>query len=519
MRSRISLFLLLLGLSSAQAQAACDAPTFAQFLAEAQSLGTQAEPLGQQMLACPRDDYRQAAVYWLSFVYAMQQKAGSIKDLGRALPASGSGPEKVQVLYRAWQGDYSDLANRVRIGQRDYADDPHAMQVLARNLIRFEQYKDGLNIYQQLISLQDNNESSEIERLYALIWSRDDEAALLRIAAMKRYDLSPYLRQSVERAEALMEKFGHPKTSAVGAPAHNVWLSVAGKDFVNLRGYRRRTVEVDYRGPLHVNVGAHELGHPLETERQKEASLQLGYTFHVTSNWNLLTEVGYFSAGDQNLMGRLDNFIRLGESSIGFGLRRQAVTLVEKPLVIEEQGLMRDTAKIGVSLWRRYVFTAALERDGQEAPFVTYQSELRLGQMVTEETETGVGFFIPLDFTDHPKPAADLVSYPREWKVGLGLRAAHGDGQYWHLSGDMRLLTVSRSFYQDPDSFSKLLGAALRIEAKYFVQRSWYVFLEGEREYIEKGPFEAEDENESVVVLGVALTGAGHGSAAKEMGR
>ncbi len=519
MRSRIRLFILCLGFISMRAHAACDAPTFGLFLAEAQSLGPQAETLGKQLLACPRDDYKQASVYWLSFVYAMKQNAAGIKDLGRAIPSSGSGSEKVQVLYRAWQGDYSGLANRVRIGQRDYADDPYAMLVLARNLIRFEQYKDGLLTYQQLISLQDNNEASEIERLYALIWSRDDEAALLRVAAMKRYDLSPYMRQAVERAENLLESMGHRKPGSPEGPAHDVWLSMAGKDYVDLRGYRRRTIEVDYHGPLHVNVGAHELGHPLEPERQKEASVNLGYTFRLTNNWNFFTELGYFSAGDQNLMGRLDNFIRFGESSLGFGIRREAISLVEKPLVIHEQGLMRDTAKAGISLWKRAVVTAALERDGHEAPFATYQAELRLGQLVTEETERGVGFFIPLEFVDHPKPAADVVTYPREIKAGLGLRAAYGDGQYWHLSGDMRLLTVSRSYYQDPESYTKLLGAAMRVDAKYFVQRSWYVFLEAEREFVEKNPFDEEDEQESLVVLGVALTGAGHGSATKEIGR
>lgn len=519
MRSRIRLLMFCLGFVASRAHAACDAGAFGQFLAEAQSLGPQAETLGKQMLACPRDDYRQASVYWLSFVYAMKQNAAAIKDLGRAIPASGSGSEKVQVLYRAWQGDYSGLANRVRIGQRDYADDPYAMLVLARNLIRFEQYKDGLSVYQQLISLQDNNESSEIERLYALIWSRDDEAALLRVAAMKRYDLSPYMRQAVERAENLLESMGHRKPGSPDEPAHDAWLKAAGKDYVDLRGYRRRSLEVDYHGPLHVNVGAHELSHPLEPERQKEASVNLGYTFRPTSNWSLLTELGFFSAGEQNLMGRLDNFIRLGESSLGFGVRREAVSLVEKPLVIEEQGLMRDTVKAGLSLWKRAVFTAALERDGHEAPFATYQAELRIGQLVTEDTQQGIGFFIPLEFVDHPKPAADVVTYPREIKVGLGLRAAYGDGQYWHLSGDMRLLTVSRSYYQDPESYTKLLGAAIRVDAKYFVQRSWYLFAEAEREFVEKNPFDAEDAEESLVIIGVALTGAGHGSASKEMGR
>jgi hypothetical protein len=120
---------------------------------------------------------------------------------------------------------------------------------------------------------------------------------------------------------------------------------------------------------------------------------------------------------------------------------------------------------------------------------------------------------------DHPKPAADVVSYPREFKIGLGLRAAYGDGQYWHLSGDMRVLTVNRSYYQDPESFTKLLGAAVRVDARYFVQRSWYVFLEAEREFVEKNPFDFEDEEESLVALGVALTGSRHGSASKEMKR
>jgi hypothetical protein len=180
---------------------------------------------------------------------------------------------------------------------------------------------------------------------------------------------------------------------------------------------------------------------------------------------------------------------------------------------------MRDTAKLGLSLWKRFVLTAALERDGQEAPFASYQSEVRLGQLVTEATESGIGFFIPVDFVEHPKPAAAMVSFPRELKAGIGLRAAHGDGHFWHLSGDFRLLTVSRSSYQDPDSFSKQLGASMRIDAKYFVQKSWYVFLEAERQYIERNPFDDVDEEQSLVVLGLALTGSGHGSAAKEMGR
>jgi hypothetical protein len=138
---------------------------------------------------------------------------------------------------------------------------------------------------------------------------------------------------------------------------------------------------------------------------------------------------------------------------------------------------------------------------------------------VTEHTERGIGFFIPVDFVDHPKPAADFVTYPREWRAGVGLRAAYGDGQLWHVSGDARLLTISRSYYQDPESYTRLLGAAVRLEAKYFVQRSWYVFVEGEREFVERNPFDHEDEEESHVVLGVALTGAGHGSTSKEMGR
>lgn len=511
--------LLLLGnVSAASAQAACDAPLFGQFLAEAQSLGTQAEPLGQQLLACPRDDYRQAAVFWLSFVYAMQEKKANIRDLNRAIPPSGSGSEKVQVLYRTWQGDYSGLANRVRIGQREYADDPAAVLVLARNLIRFEQFKDGLLIYQQLISLQEGYEAWEVERLYALIWSRDDEAALLRIAALKRYDLSPYLRQSVERAEGLLERNGHPLLKENG-PAHEAWLTLAGRDWVDRRGYRRRSVEVDYEGPVHLEVGAHELGHPLENEREKEASLMLGHTFNLGTRWKLLTEVGYFTAGHDNVMGRIDNFVRLGESSqLGFGLRREAVSLLERPLVKDAQGLMRDAAKVGVSLWKRFVFTAAIERDGEEAPFATYQSEIRFGHLMSEENEHGLGFFIPLDFMEHPKPAADVVSYPREVKVGVGMRAAYGDGQYWHLSGDARLLSVQRSYFQDPESFEKLLGAAIRIEGKYFVQRSWYVFLEGEREFIERNPHEEEDEDISLLVLGIGLTGSS-GSHVKETGR
>jgi|GEM_PF-3109087 len=508
------LFFLLLGThfhsEKAIAQGSCDGATFGQFLEQAQSLGPQAETLGRQLLACPGDDYRQAAIYWLSFIFAMQQKSANIRDLGQSLPSSGSGNEKIQVLYRTWQGDYSGLANRVRIGQRDYADDPLAIQVLARNLIRFEQYKDGLNIYQQLISLQEGSEVSEVERLYALIWSRDDEAALLRIASLRRFDLTPYLRQSVERAETLMEKLGHPKQGSSEDAEHNTWVSLAGKDWVDLRGYRRRSLETNYYGPLHIQLGAHEFSHPLEIERKKEVSLDLSYSWKILESWQLQTEFGYFTAGDQNVLGRLENFIRIGDSvQLGLGVRREAVARIEKPLVIAELGLLRDTGKIGVSLWKRFILTAALSRDGLEAPFESYQSEVRLGQLITEETTKGIGFFIPVDFSQHPKPASDTVSYPRELKIGLGVRMAYGDGLLWQGSAETRLTTVNRSFYDNPGSFEKLLGASLRVEAKYFVHRSWFVFVEGERSFIEKNPGDLVDEEESLVVLGVALTKQG----------
>ncbi len=512
-----ALFLLLLLCSwapfhaeKAFAQGGCDATAFGQFLDQAQSLGPGAESMGRQILACPREDYRQAAIYWLSFVFAMQQKSASIRELGQSLPSSGSGNEKIQVLYRSWQGDYSGLANRVRIGQRGYADDPIAIQVLARNLIRFEQYKDGLNIYQQLISLQEGNEASEVERLYALIWSRDDEAALLRIASLRRFDLSPYLRQSVERAESLMEKLGHPKQGRGEDAEHNTWVSFAGKDWLDLRGYRRRSLESNYFGSLHIQLGAHEFGHPLEQEQKKEVSLQLSSSWKILENWKLQTDLGYFTAGDQNVLGRLENFIRIGDSvQLGAGVRREAVALIEKPLVIAELGLLRDTGKIGVSLWQRFILTAALSRDGQEAPFESYQSEVRLGQLITEETTKGIGFFIPVDFSQHPKPASDTISYPRELKIGLGVRMAYGDGLLWQGAAETRLTTVNRSFYDNPESFEKLLGASLRVEAKYFVHRSWFVFVEGERSFIEKNPGDREDEQESLVVLGVALTHQG----------
>ncbi len=504
---------------SARGLAACEPNLYGQFLDQVQRLGPQTESLGQQLLSCPRDDYRQSAVFWLSFYYSMEQKSVQIRGLGRALPPSGSGDERIQVLYRAWQGDYAGLANRVRIGQRGFADDAYAMQVLARNLMRFERYKEGLAAYQQLISMQEGNDNSEVERLYALIWSRDQEAALLRIAALKRYDLSPYLKQSVDRAEGLLAKQGHPLQKNDGEYGI-AWLKLAGKDWVDRRGYRRKTVEAEYHGVLELTAGAHEFGHPLETERQKEVSVQLGSSWRLTSNWRLLTELGYFTGGNRNITGRLDSFIQAGNDlQIGLGVRQEAVALVEKPLVVGDLGLMRDTAKAGVSLWKRWIFTAALARDGKEAPFEIYQSEVRLGPLVTEETKQDLGFFIPVDFTQRLKPAADTVSYPRQLVVGLGMRAAYGNDQYWHLSGELRLNSVHRTYYNSPDTYQNLLGAELRIEAKYFVQRSWFAFIEAERSFIERNPGEDADENESLVVIGLALTGAGHDTSSHVQGK
>ncbi|MCX6131508.1 MAG: hypothetical protein NTX25_20910 [Proteobacteria bacterium] len=491
-----------------EAQNPCGAKLYADFVDQAQSLGPQAESLGRQLLSCPRDDYRQAAIYWLSFSYAMQGQMAAILGLGRALPSPGAGSEKIQVLYRAWQGDVSGLAQRVRLGQLEYAGDSASLLVLARNLMRVEQYREALNIYQQLINMPEVSEAAEIEKLYAIIWSQDFGAAALEVSALRRFELSEYMRRSLDRADLILKKF--QGTDKIQSELLKPWLTAKGTDWLDFNGFRRRTAELAYDGPMHISAAAVELTHPLEQNRQRDGLFNFGRTWNKEGRWKLLTDLGYFTGGDGVFVGQFDNFIQLGEIwNIAFGLRREALAISERPLIAEAGDKAKNTAKLGFGFQKWLIFTAALSRVNDEALFADYLGELRFLDVIDSEKNQGFGIFIPFEYSQHPQPSADFLSYPKEVKLGVGARMAYVFEPKLHLIGETRLEVLNRSYYQNPKIFRRLLVADARIEARYRVQRSYFMFLAVERAYVEKNPDELIDEEKSEVSLGISLLGDG----------
>ena len=500
MRWSLSFGLGLMASTQLKAQAGCDGNTLGRLLADAQSLATSAEANGKTLLACPRDDYREAALYWLGFYYHRTQQDSKFPELLKGWPAT---TEKAQARLRAWSGEPLFLKGKIQAGTSGFGDDPSLMLSLARSAVRAGLYKDGQQAYEIYLQQGDNRDAQEAERLYAYIWAGDTRAARLQIASLRRYELTPYLKQVIERADALLGPDKALVSALIGAPGP--WLRLSGQQGQDTRGYAWRSLKADYSGVMDIGLAAYEFQHALDSSDQNQAQFNLGKIFETTS-WRWHGGLGFFSGGDQHLTGLAQvEWYPTTALAFGLGLKREALAVVEKPLLGEREGLMRDTAEAIVTMFQRVTLRAGLHQDDEKAQFETYEAEVQLGALPKSEWEEGFGFFLPFAYQHRPTPSPDFTSYPKEFSAGVGLRLVAGDGASYRIGAKALIEQLRRSYFLDPESFEQLLQGSLEVDSRYYATPSVYLFGSALLRLTERNPYERENERLSEFSIGVAL--------------
>lgn len=488
----------------AKADPVCQAKEYAAVVAYAQGLDPLVEGLGRKMLSCSNRDYRESALYWLSFYYHMSDQRAKIAQLPGLLPRELLNSAKFIDQSAALNGNNRALTEAINSGESTYVEDPWLVMTLARTQMMKEQYQLAFANYSRVLKLRENQDSVEIELLFAYIWAKDKDAALAKIAVLRRYAPEPYIQQSIERAERLLG------ASEDAHPIQRDLLSLAYVQERDNRGYAARGGRAHYHGLVQVEIEALEHQLPIEEDKENVVSLTLGRDWGKGDAFQVLTELGYYSAGDQNLSGLLGaRYHYVPSVTASVALRRKEVSAFERAPPGERAGLMRDSVLWSLGLYDRVFVSAALHSE-DDALFEDYDGELRFGALLREETDSGFGLIIPLSYRHRPLASPDYRSFPHDIRLGLGLRLGISDGRKFLIRTEAVLESIHRDDYGAVDSYEQVLGGRIKAHARYSFQKSYYNFLEGSAYVIGKMVGESSDERGSEILLGLGLSQDSH---------
>jgi hypothetical protein len=492
-------------------QGACDPKAWTAFLAEVQALGKDSERLGQSFLRCGSQTSRDAAVYWLSFYYAKTAQTDRIPLLVKDRNPLGSG-SKAQALYRAWQGDPLSLRTRIQAGEAGLVEDLEVQLVLARTAMRARLFKEGLDAYQTYLRQADNEDTIEAERVFAYIWADDEAGARAQIAALRRFDMSPPLKQSLLRAEELLAE---GKASSPETPSEAHWIQIAARQAANNKGYNARSWLMLYEGWVDVELEASEERSDIEAEAHRLAYFQLAKLWKPSPKMKLATSLGYLSVGKDNLTGHLGLKGKIGEQgSYGLGLYREPLVLQNIALIDSRLGTLRDSLSYQLGYGRKVEWKAAIRRDGPKSFwYEDYKLLLRFGSQTENQWASGLNLLVPFAYKAHPQPSRDYISYPREIRGGLGLELTITDGANYRWVSDATFETIQGSSYYSPSSYARKVGATFRSEMRTYIRSGFFLFGKGEWSQKEKGKGEKSDLRKSVVLLGLAYQDQTRGGA------
>ncbi len=494
-----------LGLTQAlYAQHSCDVKEYAEFVSYAQILNPLAEDLGRRMVQCDNRDFRESSFYWLSFFYSMTDQQAKIAGLASLMPPETDTSPKGGAQRAAFRGNTQVLVEKIFTSTPGYIDDPWIVMSLARAQMSLGEYPKAFANYIRVLRLKEEQDAAEVELLYAYIWARDHEAAAGKLASLKRYDSSAYMRQSLERAEALLQ--GHREEPK----GRHDSLSLAYVQERDNRGYSAVGGRAHFEGIVDLELEALEHANPLEEEKENVANVNLGKEWGNKGESRLLTELGYFSVGADRVTGKLKLTLPMGEQLEGaLGIARKPVSALERPPAGERAGIMRDSAFWDLD-WKEHLsLTGAVHREDNDAMFEDYGAEIKFGALPKGEDDRGFGLIIPLSYRHRPSPSPDYRSFPHDARVGIGLRLGLSDQRY-SVYTEAVLESIQRDDYGNENSFEKLLGARMKAHLRYYYQKAFYNFFEGSAFVIEKMPGEKADERKAEFLIGFGLSQASH---------
>lgn len=506
------LSLLVIPMAGAQSysEKICDPREYAALVAYSQSVNPLADALGRKLLECSRQDYREAAVFWLSFY--LEKSGQGNKIPGIRVPTLGAVTEKDKLQQSALQGEPTALAQRVQSGDDRYANDPWILLSLARGQMRAKQYTQAFQTYQQILAIREGQEGVEIELLFAYIWAGDEPAARAKIAALRRYEMAAYMRQSVDRAEVLL---GGPKVERKPFPnltpeSLEPWITLGYLLERDNRGYSEQGGVITYNGPVELEVEALEHKSPLEEHEDNFARVNLKKVWAGQNTAVSRTlALGYISPGDSHITGELSGRYAQPESiAVGFGFKRESVAVVAKPPGGDRVGLMRDSFFWSAG-WGEWVdFQGAIHKEESKAVFEDYA--LAINVKHAPELANGFGVYIPVRYSFRPMPSPDYRTYPREYRLGVGFRLNLTDARRYLIRSDAVVESVQRNDYGELKHFEQLLGGHISLHARYYYQKAFYQYLEASGGLLERGTGERSDEKSAAVLLGVGFGEAGH---------
>jgi len=488
----------------ALAQQNCDIREYAEFVAYSQTLNPLTENLGRRMLQCANRDFRESAFYWLGFYYSMTNQAAKIPGLAKLMPPESDNSLKATAQRDAFLGNTKVLADKVFTSTNGYIDDPWIIMSLARAQMNTGEYSKAFANYIRVLRLKDDQDSAEVELLFAYIWAKDNEAARAKLASLKRYESSVYLKQSLSRAEALL------KEESVEPKKRHDFLSLAYLQERDNRGYAATGGRAVYEGVLDIELEALEHTHPLEVKKEKVAIANFGKEWGEEHGARTITEIGYYSVGDDRITGKLGLDLPLGEHiEGGFGVARKPVSAFEKPPAGTRAGIMRDSAYWTLSWHERLDLTGAIHRDHNEAVYEDYTGEFKLGALPKGNDEKGFGVIVPFSYRHRPMPSPDYRSYPHDARVGVGFRLGLSAPRY-SLYTEAVLESIQRDDYGDVNHYERLLGARAKAHLRVYFQKTFYTFFEGSAFTIEKMDGERDDEKSSEVLIGLGMSQESH---------
>ncbi|MBC7659026.1 MAG: hypothetical protein H7249_04895 [Chitinophagaceae bacterium] len=483
----------------------CDPRDYASFVASAQSLDPSADAVGRKMLQCGNRDYRESSFYWLGFYYAMTNHKEKIKSLAELMPPETNTSPKSQVQRMALKGNTQPLADQVKAETPGYIDDPWILMSLARAQMSTDQYALAYKNFDQVLRLKEEQDAAEIELLYAYIWAHDDEAALGKLSALRRYDPSMYMRQSLDRAAIIL---GGDQAKGAG---RRDWLSLGYYQQRDNRGYAEMGGKARYAGAVDLEVEALQHERPIEDTLENAVGIGVGKEWGDEHSLRLLTDIGWYSVGDTHVTGKLGAEKEITEGLEGkVEIQRKNVSALERPPGGERAGLMRDTAKWGLDWHERAIVSAALHREDSKAVFEDYRGELKLGALLKEDTVSGFGFIIPVSYRHRPLASPDYRSYPHDFRIGLGLRTLLTDGRKYLMRAEAVVESINRDDYGAVGSYQKLLGGHGLIHLRYYFLKDYYNFFEGSAFTIERMLGEKEDDRGSEFLVGIGVSQVTH---------
>lgn len=505
MNKYFAAFTLLIGFTTqAIAQQTCKPAEYAAVVYYAQGLDPLTEGLGRKMLACANRDYRESSLFWLSFYYSMTNQRNKIATLYPLLPRQVHSDPKLAAQDAAIKGNNAVLTERVKEGTLGFVDDTWLMVTLARSQMIAEQFRPAITSYNRVLQMRANQDSIEIEYLFSLIWAKDRDAAQQKLAILRRYIAEPYMQQSLDRAEKLL------KETDDKPPVLHDFLSLAYVQERDNRGYAAIGGRIDYHGPVSVEVEALEHTLPLEREKEKVASITVGRHWNKEGAFQLVTDLGYYSAGEENITGLLGAHYHYGQAvEGGLRLRRKEVSAFERSPHGDRAGLMRDSFLWDLGLYERFFVGGALHQE-DDVLFEDYYGELRFGELLKEETDSGFGLIVPLSYRHRPMASPDYRTFPHDIRIGLGLRLGFSDGRKFFARTEAVLESIHRDDYGAVDSYEKLLGARIKANLRYYFLKTYYNFFEGSAFVIEKMPGETADDRGSEFLLGIGISQERH---------